>query len=136
MSQDELLGALTSSIRTKKEKKQKQIFLKQELKRVEKKLNESRHKFSKSKINEIRRKFYEIENEKSLFESKIKKIEKNLTELEENLSKTKKHYDDIEYRGTKSVKDLFDLSIDEYYYKPIIGRRDPQRVEDSANNGN
>ena len=49
-------------------------------------------------------------------------IEKNLTELEENLSKTKKYYDydDSEYRGIRNVRDLFDLSIDEDYYEPII----------------
>ena len=29
-------------------------------------------------------------------------------------------YDDIEYRELKDVKNLFDLSIDEDYYKPII----------------
>ena len=53
---------------------------------------------------------------------KIKEIERNLTELEENLSKTKKYYDydDIEYRGIINVRDLFDLSIDEDYYKPIM----------------
>ena len=63
-------------------------------------------------------------NEKNPSESKIKKIEKNLTELEENLSKTKKYYDydDIEYTGIKNIRDLFDLSIDEDYYKPIIAR--------------
>ena len=76
----------------------------------------------KSKINEIRKSLYGIENEKSLFESKIKEIERNLTELEENLSKTKKYYgyDNTEYRGIRDVKDLFDSSIDEDYYKPVI----------------
>ena len=41
-----------------------------------------------------------------------------------NFSKTKKYYDydDIEYRGIRNVRDLFDLSIDEDYYKPIIAR--------------
>ena len=29
-------------------------------------------------------------------------------------------YDDIEYRGIKDISDLFDLSISEDYYKPII----------------
>ena len=29
---------------------------------------------------------------------------------------------DIEYRGIKNVQDLFNLSIDEDYYKPIIAR--------------
>ena len=49
-------------------------------------------------------------------------VGKNLDELERNLFKTKKYYDydDAEYRGIKNVKDLFDLSIGEDYYKPII----------------
>ena len=49
----------------------------------------------------------------------MEEFKKNLAELERNLSKTKKyyHYDDVEYRGIKDVKDLFDLSIDEDYYK-------------------
>ena len=52
----------------------------------------------------------------------MEEIEKNLDELERNLSKIKKYYDydDTEYRGIKDEKDLFDLSIDEDYYKPII----------------
>ena len=37
--------------------------------------NESRHKFSKLKIKEIRKNLYEIENEKNPSESKIKEIE-------------------------------------------------------------
>ena len=51
-------------------------------------------------------------------------MKKNLTELEENFSKTKKYYDydDSEYRGIRNVGDLFDLSIDEDYYEPIIVR--------------
>ena len=83
-----------------------------------------RYKFSELKIKEIRKSLYEIENEKNLSESKIKEIEKNLTELEENLSKTKRYYDydDSEYRGIRNVRDVFDLSIDEDYYKPIIAK--------------
>ena len=81
-----------------------------------------RYKFSELKIKEIRKNLYEIENERNTSESKIKEIEKNLPELKENLSKTKKYYDydDIECRGIRNVRDLFDLSIDEDYYKPII----------------
>ena len=39
-----------------------------------------------------------------------------------NLSKSKKYfdYDDVEYKGIRDVKDLFDLPIDEDCYKPII----------------
>ena len=56
--------------------------------------------------------------------SKPVKKGKNLTELEKNLFKTKKYYnyDDIEYKGIINVRDLFNLSIDEDYYKPIIAR--------------
>ena len=59
---------------------------------------------------------------KNIFASKIKEIERNLLELKENLFKPKKYfdYDDTEYKGTGDVKDLFDVSIDEDYYKPII----------------
>ena len=60
--------------------------------------------------------------EKIFMNQKKKEIERNLTELEENLFKTKKYcdYDDTEYKGIRDVKDLFDLPIDEDYYKPII----------------
>ena len=74
------------------------------------------------KIKEIRENLYEIENEKNPSESKVKEIERNLTELQKNLSKTKLyyHYDDIVYKGITNIRDLFDLPLDEDYYKPII----------------
>ena len=126
MSENEILSALSSSKPEKEGKKPKKDFSKARIEKIRKELNESRYKFSKSKIKEIRRNLHEIENEKSLFESKIKQIEENLLELEENLSRTKKYYDydDIEYRGIRNVRDLFDFSIDEDYYKPIITRSD------------
>ena len=97
-------------------------FSKPRTEKIRKEFTELRHRFSKSKINEIRRNLYEIENEKNLFVPKIKEIERNLLELEENLFKPKKYfdYDDTEYKGIGDVKDLFDLSIDEDYYKPMI----------------
>ena len=51
----------------------------------------------------------------------MKETEKNLFESEKNLFEPKKYYDydDIEYKGIREVKNLFDLSIDEDYYKPI-----------------
>ena len=124
MPEDELLSALTSSKQVRRGKKPKTHFSKARIEKIRKEFNESRHTFSKLKIKEIRENLYEIENEKSLSESKIKEIERNLTELEENLSKTKKcyDYDDIECRGIRNVRDLFDLSIDEDYYKPIMSR--------------
>ena len=122
MSEDELLGALTSSKPVRKGEKPKTNFSEAKIDKFRKEFNESRHKFSKSQINEIRKNLYEIESENNLFESTIKDTEIILTELEENISKTKKYYDydDIEYKGIRKIKDLFDLSNDEDYYKPII----------------
>ena len=128
MSEDRLLSAIKVSESLKESEKNfdntkpKRNFSKARIEKISKEFNESRHKFSISKINEIRRDLYEIENEKNLFESKIKEIERNFTELEENLSKTKKYYDydDTEYKGIRDAKDLFDLSIDDDYCKPII----------------
>ena len=58
------------------------------------------YKFSKSKINEIRRNLYGIENKKNFFALKIKETEEKLLELEKNLFKPKKYYDydDIKYK--------------------------------------
>ena len=55
----------------------------------------------------------------------MEETEKNLDELERNLSKKKKYYDydDVEYRGIKDIENLFDLSISEDYYKPIITKK-------------
>ena len=57
-----------------------------------------------------------------LYKPKTKETEKNLFELEKKLSKLRKYYDydDIEYKGIRDVGNLFDLSIDEDYYKPLI----------------
>ena len=122
LSKGELLSVLTPSKPAKKGKKPKTNFSKAKIEKVRKEFNESRYKFSKLKIKEIRKNLYETENEKNPSESKINETERNLTELEENLSKTKNYhdYEDIEYRGIINVRDLFDLSIDEDYYKPII----------------
>ena len=117
MSKDELLSALTPLKPVKKGEKPKTNFSKARIEKIRKEFNESRYKFSKLKLKRL---------EKIFMKSKIKGIERNLTELEENLSKTKKYYDydDIEYRGIRTVRDLFDLSIDEDYYKLIIARGD------------
>ena len=128
MSEDELLNALISSKPVKKSEKDfdatkpKTNFSKPRIEKIRKEFNESRHEFSKSKINEIRRNLYEMENENNLFAPKTKEIRRNLLELEENLFKPKKYYDydDTKYQGIRDVKDLFELSIDEDYYKPII----------------
>ena len=52
---------------------------------------------------------------------KIKEIEENIHKLEKGFSKLKKfyNYDDTEYKGIRDVGNLFGLSVDEDYYKPI-----------------
>ena len=71
----------------------------------------------------IRRSLYEIESKINLSTQKIKEIQKNLPELKKNLSELKKcyDYDDIEYKYKiiRDVRNLFNLSIGEDYYKPI-----------------
>ena len=51
-----------------------------------------------------------------------KEVLRTLDELENFLSETKKYYDydAAEYKGIKDIERLFDLSIGEDYYKPII----------------
>ena len=41
--------------------------------------------------------------------------------IRKEFSKLKKchHYDDIKYKGIRDLRNLFDLSIDEYYDQPI-----------------
>ena len=111
MSEDELLSSVTSSKSVKKGKRPKTIFSIARIENIKKEFNESRYKFSKLKIEEIRKNLYQIENKKNLSESKTKLIERNLSKLEENLFKTKKYYDynDIEYREIRNVTDLFIL---------------------------
>ena len=91
----------------KKGEKPKTNFSKARIEKFRKEFNESRHKISKSKINEIGENLYEIETEKNVFASKIKEIRRSILELEEHFSKTKKFYDsdDIEYKGIRNIKD-------------------------------
>ena len=60
MSEEKLLSALS------KPKLIKNNFGNERLKKIREDLNKSRHKFSKSKIKEIRKTFYEIENKKNI----------------------------------------------------------------------
>ena len=151
MPEDRLISALKESESLKEseknfdDKKPKRNFSKARIEKIRKEFNESRHKFSKSKINEIRKNLYEIENEKNLFASKIKEIERSLTELEQNIFKTEDlsnpksyyDYDDTKYEGVKDINDLFDLSLDEDYYKPIVtkGTFNNNYIQNESNGG-
>ena len=118
MSEERLLSSLTESESVKESEKN---FDDARIEKTKKDFYELRDRLSKPKIKEIRKDLYRIENKKNLSIPKIKEIEKNISKLEKNLSKLKRYYDynDIEYRRIRDIKDLFDLSIDEDYYKPI-----------------
>ena len=111
MFEDRLLSALKASESLKESEKNfdstkpKINFSKSRIEEIRKKFNESRHKFFRSKINKIRRNLYEIVNAKNLSASKIKEIEKNPLKLEKNLSKSEKYYDydDVEYKGIRFI---------------------------------
>ena len=77
------------------------------------------YKLSKSELKEIKNNLYNIEKTKQ-FNSK--KTNKRLIDLEKKLLELKKYHDhdDNEYRRIKDIKDLFKLSNDEDYYKPVL----------------
>ena len=85
MSENRLLSALKAS-ELLMTQNQKINFSRSRIEEIRKKFNELRYKVSKLKINKIRRNLYEIENQKNLSPPKIKEIEKNLLELEKMLS--------------------------------------------------
>ena len=82
-------------------------------------LKDLSYKLSKSKLQKIRKNLYNIEKTKQ-FNSK--RTNKYLNELNKKILKLEKYHDhnDCEYRGIKNIKDLFKLSIDKNYYKPIL----------------
>ena len=77
------------------------------------------YKLSKSELKEIKNNLYNIEKTKQ-FNSK--KTNKRLIDSEKKLPELKKYHDhdDNEYIGIKVIKDLFKLSNDEDYYKPVL----------------
>ena len=74
MSEDELVSPLTSSKPVKKGKKPKTNFSKARIEKIRKEFNESRHKFCKLKIKEIK----EIENENNISKSQRKRLKEIL----------------------------------------------------------
>ena len=119
MSNDELSRALKALVNKDKTK----IY------EIREEIKELGHKLSRQELKEIKKNPYEIENKKSRLESK--KTKKYLNKLEERIYKLNKYYDYdyVKYGGIKDIKDLFDLSISEDYYKPII-------VNTASNNNN
>ena len=110
MFSDKLLSALKASENKNKTRIEK---IREEIKKLQ-------GKCSRQELKEIKKNLYEIENKKGL--SPSKKSKKYLKKLEERIYElnTYHDYDDVEYRGIKDISDLFDFSISEDYYKPII----------------
>ena len=106
-SEERLLSVLNESESVKESGKN---FDDARIEKVKKDFNKLRDTLFRPTIKEIRQDLYRIENKKKSSTQKIEKIEKNLFRFKKH-----KDYDDIEYRG---IRDLFDLSIDEDYYKP------------------
>ena len=77
------------------------------------------YNISKSELKEIKKTLYNIEKRKK---NCSRKTCKYLDELDKKILKLEKHHDDddYEYKGIKDIKDLFKLSIDKDYYKPIL----------------
>ena len=113
-SDDKLLKAIKENNTPKKQPKNKKRIdsIREDFKNLS-------YKLSKSKLKEIQNSLYNIEKTKQ-FHSK--KTNKRLNGLEKKLIELKKYHDhdDNEYRGIKDMKDLFKLSIDEDYYKPVL----------------
>ena len=99
--------------------KPKMNLSKKKIKEIKKDFIELRYGFSKSKINEFRRRLYNIKNQQNFSAPEIKETEKNLFELKKSLDSLKKYYDyDTEYQGIRDIGNLFD-EVDEDYHKPI-----------------
>ena len=78
-----------------------------------------RYKLSRSELKKIRKNLYNTEKRKQF---ELKKANEYLNELNKKILKLDKyHYrDDYVYRGIKNMQNLFKLSIDKDYYKPIL----------------
>ena len=110
-SNDELLR----SIKNKGNKQQQRIDV------VREDLTELGYKLPKSELKDIKKCLYNIESKKKLLNSK--RTIKYLDELNKEIDKLNRYYrdyDDYEYKGIKDIKNLFKLSIDKNYYKPIL----------------
>ena len=113
MSKERLLNALDDS-----ESAKSLDYAKME--KIKEDFNKLKNRFLKPKIKEIRKNLYEIKN-KNLSESETEEIEKNLLEVEKGFSNFKKYHpqDDFQHKKLGELKNLFNQSNDENYYKPI-----------------
>ena len=112
-SDDKLLQAIKENNTPKKQPKNKKRIdsIREDFKNLS-------YKLSKSELKEIKNNLYNIATK----QFNPKKTNKRLIDLEKKLLELRKYHDhdDNEYRGIKDIKDLFKLSIDEDYYKPVL----------------
>ena len=113
-SNDKLLQAIKENKNNKQQPKNKE-----KIDDIRKDLKDLSHKLSGSELEKIRENLYNIEKRK---QSDSKKTNIYLDELNKKIVKLEKydHDDDYVYRGIKNLHDLFKLSIDKDYYKPIL----------------
>ena len=85
--------------------------------RIKEELKDLSYKLPKSELKEIKKNLHNIEKKIS-----SKNTNKYLDELHKKILKLEKYndHDDYEYRGIKDIRNLFKLSIDKDYYKPIL----------------
>ena len=94
----------------------KQSKNKKKINDIRDELKDPTYNISRSKSKEIKKNLYNIEKSNKIGS---KKTNKYLDELHKKILKLDKYhdYDDYEYKG---IKNLFKLSIDKDYYKPIL----------------
>ena len=83
-------------------------------------LKDLSYKLSKSELKEIKTNLYNIEKRKQF---NLKRTNKYLGELDKKILELDRYdqdYDDYEYKGVRNVRDLFELSVNEDYYKPKL----------------
>ena len=98
---------------------EKQSKNRERIDNIKDELKNPKYNISKSESKDTKRTLYNIEKRNVVGS---KKTSKYLNELDMKILKLGKYhdYDDCEYKGIKNIKDLFKLSIDEDYYKPVL----------------
>ena len=143
MSKEDLLIALFKSNKSHTELRRSEDNNNTEIEETKKIFNKLRNNFSKEEIKRIRRKFYfresiieylkeldqkdsltkEEKQDKKRYTKKLQKAEEYIKKLKEDLSKFGRHQyndnEDLEYKGIKEIKNLFNKINEEDYYEPI-----------------
>ena len=84
---------------------------------IKEKLQTLGSKVPKSESDLIKRGLYEVEKMKNLSESDIKNVSEKLNKFEDDLLKKNRYNNhDVNYKGIKDIRHLFDEGEDYYYY--------------------